>query len=191
LEFFSKKAALVNPKMVCVAMGEEVQIGSQHTMRPFITTHRVASNGYLIYAKEMQLKEQYRTLSGQEIGVRQAAGAELREMRLVPEIAYTGDTTFDCFLEPTNADILKAKILITEATYIDDRQSVQKAKDRGHMHLMEIAENAEMFRHVGALVLVHLSDRYNRKQVDYWIRTCLPVWLQNKTWVPTLAKDFE
>ena len=109
----------------------------------------------------------------------------------LPLFALIGDTTFDCFLEPQNADILRSRILITEATYIDDRQSPAKAHERGHTHLMDIAGNAELFRNVGALVLVHLSDRYNAGHVDYWIRRCLPPWLVNKTWVPTIAKDFE
>ncbi|OQV17196.1 putative Ribonuclease Z, chloroplastic [Hypsibius exemplaris] len=187
--FFSlEKPTIASPKILSVKVGEDFPVSPNRTMRPFRTTHRVPSNGYLIYKQEKSLLPQFQNLTGYEIGALVAAGTEVHEKHSVPEMAYTGDTTFDCFLDPANADILQARILITEATYIDDRQSPAKAKERGHTHLMDIAKNAELFRDVGALVLVHLSDRYNATQADHWMRRCLPPWLISKTWVPTIAR---
>ena len=54
--------------------------------------------------------------------------------KLRSDYFFTGDTTFEVFTSPPNADLLKVKTLITEATYIDDdtdklgRNSVEKAR---------------------------------------------------------------
>ncbi|KAF8642651.1 hypothetical protein HU200_067333 [Digitaria exilis] len=37
-----------------------------------------------------------------------------------PEIAFTGDRTSDFILDPDNADVLGAKILVVESTFLDD-----------------------------------------------------------------------
>jgi ribonuclease BN (tRNA processing enzyme) len=80
---------------------------------------------------------------------------------------YTGDTTFNGFLRANAAfqrtyasgSLLRARTLIIEATYLDGE--VCKAADRGHVHLLDIAEHAGLFEHVQALVLVHLSQKYS------------------------------
>lgn len=37
-------------------------------------------------------------------------------MILIPEVAFTGDTTSEFILDPRNSDALRAKVLITEVT---------------------------------------------------------------------------
>ncbi|KAL2938755.1 tRNase Z TRZ2 chloroplastic [Bienertia sinuspersici] len=49
-------------------------------------------------------------------------------MILSPEVAFAGDTTSDFLLEPRNADALRAKLLITEATFLDDGFSIEDAR---------------------------------------------------------------
>ena len=39
---------------------------------------------------------------------------QITDTILCPEVAFTGDTKSDVFLDPRNADALRAKILITE-----------------------------------------------------------------------------
>ena len=188
---YSNKPTVENPKITPVSLGTRTALSTKRTLVPFVTYHRVPSQGYLIYAKEQSLKPEYAHLNPRQAYEMNQQGFEVREWKEVPEIAYTGDTTFEAFQDKLNADVLNARILITEATYICDKQAPSKAKERGHCHLMDFAKNANLFQNVGALVLVHLSDRYNRTQADHWIRRSLPVSLQKKTWVPTLNKDME
>lgn len=180
---------MMNPKLVAVPVGQTVELRGNRTMTPFRTYHRVPSQGFLISCKERTLLQEFAHLSPPEIGEYVAAGYTVHETSQVPEIAYTGDTTIDAFLDPANADILRSKILITEATYICSQQSPSKAKERGHMHLRDIASNAELFRETGALILVHMSDRYSCAQAAQWVQRSLPAWLLQKTWVPTLMKE--
>ncbi len=54
---------------------------------------------------------------------------------------FSGDTTFEVFLSPPTPDLLKVKVIITEATYIEEKANkdyVQQARERGHTHLSEI-----------------------------------------------------
>ncbi|XP_055347146.1 uncharacterized protein LOC129594472 [Paramacrobiotus metropolitanus] len=190
-EGYINKPLSPSRKSVASPVGQDIPLSHGRVARPFRTYHRVASQGYLIYAHTRTRITEYMHLSGPEIGEYMAQGIQVWENKHLPEIAYTGDTTFDTFLDPDNADLLRSSILITEATYIDDRQPAEKARQRGHIHLQDIAKNAELFRHIGALVLVHLSDRYTSGQAQHWVRRLLPQWLLNKTWVPMLMKDME
>ncbi|WJX34693.1 ribonuclease Z [Trifolium repens] len=56
---------------------------------------------------------------------------------LSPEVAFSGDTTSDFMLDPLNADALRAKVLITEAIFLDDSTSIEHARQHGHTHISE------------------------------------------------------
>ena len=96
------------------------------------------------------------------------------------------------FLDPPNPDLLKVKLLITEATYIDldpQKDTVAMAKDRGHIHLQDIVQNAEIFRDVGALCLVHFSDKYSPSFIHSTLQESLPSDLKCKVFYSTIAKE--
>ncbi|WJX40877.1 mitochondrial 3'-tRNA processing endonuclease Trz2 [Trifolium repens] len=63
-------------------------------------------------------------------------------------------------LDPLNADALRAKVLITEATFLDDSTSIEHARQHGHAHISELIENAQWIRNK-AVLLTHFSSRYN------------------------------
>lgn len=49
---------------------------------------------------------------------------------VAPEVAFTGDTTSDFITDTANAEVLKAKLLIMECTFLDDEMSVEGARVR-------------------------------------------------------------
>jgi ribonuclease Z len=63
-----------------------------------------------------------------------------------PEVAFTGDTTIGFINIPENNRILKAKLLITECTFLDSAVDQAGAKERGHMHIRDIAAHADKFQ---------------------------------------------
>ncbi len=111
--------------------------------------------------------------------------------------SITGDTTFDVFTAPADSDLLKVKLLITEATYIDLENkggvsTVQKARDRGHCHLQEFVDHADLFRHVRNLVLLHFSDKYSSRYVKKQLTELVPDKLRAKIHAGlSLKKKFE
>lgn len=98
-------------------------------------------------------------------------------------------------MNPPHPDLLRVKLLITEATYIDDevdrhgQHSVEKARDRGHSHLHEFVQNAHIFDKVENILLVHFSDKYSSNYVRRTVYKSLPNVLKNKVHVGTIMKD--
>ncbi|POM80236.1 Nuclear ribonuclease Z [Phytophthora palmivora] len=164
---------------------DEVHVSPKYMIRAVPTKHRVPSLGYILYEKKNRLKPEYRQLPGQELAALKRAGQEITSAELIPEIAYTGDTTIEVFTvaadDERTKDLLQVKVLITEATYADSKMTVHDAIARGHMHLDQLAAHERLFQQVGTLVLVHFSARYSAEEVAESVRTRLPPLLQQKT----------
>jgi len=91
-----------------------------------------------------------------------------------PEIAFTGDTTSDFILDPDNADVLAAKILVVESTFLDDSIPVEHAREYGHTHLFEqIASQSDKLGNK-AILLIHFSARYTTEEIDAAINRLPP-----------------
>lgn len=103
-------------------------------------------------------------LKGKQIEKLKKSGVEITDTILSPEVAFTGDTTTDFMLDPRNADALRAKILITEATFLDEAVSIEHARQHGHTHIFEIIENAQWIRNK-AILLTHFSSRYHIEDI--------------------------
>lgn len=58
----------------------------------------------------------------------------------------SGDTRFTIFTEPAHRDILRVRLLISEATYLEDSLRIKKnAEKYGHICIREYAHNASLF----------------------------------------------
>ncbi|KAK4279172.1 hypothetical protein QN277_016920 [Acacia crassicarpa] len=151
-------------ELVALDVGETFELRNNLVVRPFRTQHVIPSQGYVIYSVRKKLKKQYIHLKGSQIEKLKKSGVEITDTILSPEVAFTGDTTADFMLDPRNADALRAKILITEATLLDDSFSVEHARQHGHTHLSEIIGNAQWI-HNKAVLLTHFSSRYNVEDI--------------------------
>jgi hypothetical protein len=175
---------------------------------PFATRHRIASLGYCVVHRKQTVRrvhtldEEGWPLAKAALGqrVRQlkegsATADEIFETEEHVELAYTGDTTA-AWLEAAAAGgaggaeaeatasarrALRAKVLVTEATFLCDGVSPEQAAERGHTHIDQIAARAAMFEGVGQLVLTHFSRRYTERQIHEALRTRLPPELLGKT----------
>lgn len=82
-----------------------------------------------------------------------------------------------------------------EATYIEPgedqqgRSQVAKSRERGHIHLCELIEHAHLFKDVGAILLIHFSDKYSTGQIKDTVKNLLPECLKEKVYLATLAKE--
>ncbi|KAF3331066.1 ribonuclease Z [Carex littledalei] len=154
----------LNVDLIALDVGETYEIRNDLVARPFKTHHVIPSQGYVIYSLRKKLKKKYAHLSGSQIKKLKNSGVEITDMILVPEVAFTGDTTSDFILDPRNSDALRAKVLITEATFLDEEIDVEHAKKHGHMHISEIMEHAKWFRNE-AILLTHFSSRYTVEDI--------------------------
>ncbi|KAL7055410.1 hypothetical protein AAHC03_022775 [Spirometra sp. Aus1] len=153
------------PLLIPVEPGSTVQINNRWSVQSFATDHAVPSQGYILYNTDDDLK------------------------RTVPVVAFTGDTRFSIFDQPAHPDLLKVRLLVTEATYLDrPDKHMSNAQLHGHIHLLQYAQNADLFHAVEALYLIHFSDRYSVRQIMDLVNMTLPGALLKKTYLCLAAK---
>lgn len=172
-------------RLVELAPGEEFALGKQRFARPFRTFHRVSSQGYVLFERRQKLRPPFARLAGSEIARRRAAGAEaeLFETLEVPELAFSGDTLIEAVeREPA---VRRARVLVLECTFVDERVSVAETRAMGHVHLDEIAARAALFENE-ALLLTHFSERYTEAEILAALDAKLPPALRAKV-TPLLA----
>ncbi|KAL4555450.1 hypothetical protein LXL04_038069 [Taraxacum kok-saghyz] len=154
----------LNLDLVALDVGETYELRNDLVVRPFKTHHVIPSQGYVIYSVRKKLKKQYTHLKGREIEKKKKSGVEITDIILSPEIAFTGDTSSKFLLDPRSSDALRAKVLITEATFLDDKCDIGYARAHGHMHIDEITEHAKWIRNKTVL-LTHFSSRYHIEEI--------------------------
>ncbi|CAL4889191.1 unnamed protein product [Urochloa decumbens] len=167
-------------KLVPLEVGEEYELGKDLRVRPFRTYHAVPSQGYVIYKVKQKLKDEYAGLPGKELSSLRKAGVEITNTVSTPEVAFTGDTMSDFILDPDNEDVLKAKILVVESTYIDNSKSTEDAREKGHTHLSEIASLSDKLENK-AILLNHFSNRYTAEDIDAAINR-LPIHFRSRVY---------
>lgn len=157
------------------------ELNQQHTIAPFPTVHPVPSQGYLIYGRKQKLKPEYQGLPGTQIRDLRQSGVEIAETILTPEVAFTGDTSID-FLDRIGRghDVLRAKLLIIECTFLDEHPDPQDAASMGHMHVRNLIDRADWFEDVEQILLIHFSPRYKQGEILEKLDAQLPERLRSK-----------
>nr|CAD22099.1 RNase Z [Arabidopsis thaliana] len=154
----------LNVELIPLAVGETYELRNDIVVRPFATHHVIPSQGYVIYSVRKKLQKQYAHLKGRQIERIKKSGVEITYAILSPEIAFTGNTTSEYMLNPRNANALRAKVLISEATFLDESFSTEHAQALGHTHISQIIENAKWIRSKTVL-LTHFSSRYHVEEI--------------------------
>ena len=135
----------------------KVKVKDKYWIRSVLLNHSIDNYGYVIFEEKKKLKEEYRGLSGKELGALRKAGTIITESINVPMIAYTGDTRLDAVV--ADDSFMNASILIMECSFIDDNVSITEARKRGHTHLDEIIANRDKFANK-CIILFHFSASY-------------------------------
>lgn len=160
-----------NYKFTPVCADDEIEVNNHHFIKVFPTVHRVESFGYTLFETKWKLKPEYAHLHKDEIIALRKQGVVVNELRRAPIVTFTGDTQIE-FLN-TRPWIKKSKILILEATYLDDKRSVEKAREWGHTHFDEIIPHLDAIESE-RIVLIHASSRYSEAEAQRLIREKVP-----------------
>ena len=145
-------------KFVSTVEGEKTPLKGNTFFRTFPTIHRVPSNGYCVFRETKKLRADLQGCDRQEILDRKSRGEDVEDHFEEPLIAFTGDTKIE-FLDGPEF-VRRAKILVMEVTYIDDKKSVESAREWGHIHFDELLPRLEQLENE-KVVLIHLSARYS------------------------------
>lgn len=162
-----------------VDLTERYPITGDYYFQGLNSYHRIPSIGYVILEKKVKLKKEFTSLPGHQIARMKKQRNDMFYESWVPLVVFSGDTRFEFIRD--HEVIQKAKIVFMECTYIDDKRPVERAREWGHTHLYEIAKNAELFREVERLYLIHFSPRYRPEAIVEAIDRVLPSWLAAKT----------
>jgi len=152
--------------------GDEVRVRKDLVAQVFPTQHRVPSQGYHLFSERRKLREELIGLGPDELRERREAGEEVAWVQRVSELAFCGDTRFE--VVEREEHLRSAARLMLECTFLDERVTVEQAREMGHVHLDEVVEGAALLEGVGALLLTHLSARYRPGEAEAIVRAKLP-----------------
>ena len=142
--------------------GDEIELRGDLLVRAVRTFHPVPSLAYVIVRRVSKLRAEFRGLPGPEIAARRLAGEAMTEHEDRLELAYATDTLVSVLDHAP--ELLKARVLIMECTFLDERKTIEAARAGCHIHLDEVIERADRFlnEHV---VLMHLSQLYRPGEI--------------------------
>lgn len=170
-------------QVVATSTGEEYALGKDWFARPFHSPHRVPCHGFALVRKLTRLRPDLAGVASSEIARLKREGQEVSVASETLEVVYTGDTLIDV-VEQQEA-VRKARLLIMEVTFIGGEVDVAGARARGHVHLDEVAERADLFENE-AILFTHFSQRYSADQIVKALDEKLPAKLRERV-TPLLA----
>lgn len=148
----------------------EVEVKNNIYLRAFATKHTVPSLGYVLIERRSKLRPDLVGLPQEKLIELKSRGEEITITLEVPLVCYTGDTMWgEHFDRP---DVLNAKILITECTFVEPGD-LKRAAVGQHLHLNDIANLLPKTK-AEAVILTHLSRRSHLGQVKKQIDAVLP-----------------
>lgn len=164
--------------MLAIGPGEEHELPNRLIVRPFRSYHRVPCQGYSIWSRRKKLKPEHSGKGDVEIReLRERAGDEAFDTLEVPEFAFTGDSLIE--VVDRTETVRKARVLVMEVTFLDDLVSVAQCREKGHIHLDEVIERADLFENE-ALLLTHFSSRYSAQRIVELLDQRLPPSLRER-----------
>jgi ribonuclease Z len=164
-------------RLVPMRPGDRFPLGGGCELRAFSTQHSVPSLGYAVFSCKQKLKAEYAGLEGERLRDLRRAGEPITEAISTCDVAFTGDTRIDALDE--QPWLYEARLLILEATFLDDRVGVAECRAKGHVHLFEVFERAERFQNQ-AILLVHFSARYAHAETRAILEEGLPPSLRGR-----------
>ena len=171
-------------EIVPLAPGKELLLRRDLVVRPFKTVHRVPSQGYLFERVAKRLRAEHRGRTEEEIVALRRDGVRVDEETREATLAVTGDTTIAGLTG--NPEVLRARRLVVEATFLDDRVSPERAERLGHVHIDHLAAIADDLE-CRALLVQHVSPRHSGDGARRLVRERLPASLVERTQVMVSA----
>lgn len=161
-----------------LAPGDVYWLRKDLAVRAIKTFHPVPSLGYLVVRRIDKLRPEFLGLPGPEIARRRAAGEDLFTSTERRELAYLTDTLVQVL--DHSPEVLDARVVILEATFLDERKPLAAARAGCHIHLDELLARADALT-MPNLVLMHVSQLYHPDEVVPILDARLPPGLRART----------
>lgn len=151
--------------------GDEIALHRDLRVRAVRTFHPVPSLGYVVVRRISKLRPDLQGLTGPQIAARRRGGEDVAEHEDRLELAYATDTLASVLDHAP--ELLAARTLIMECTFLDERKTLDAARAGCHIHLDEIIERADRFAN-DRIVLMHFSQLYRPDEVTGILDARLP-----------------
>jgi ribonuclease Z len=149
-------------EIVPVTPGERYPIRKDLALVPFKTRHVVPSVGYTVEREVEKLRPELAGLDRAEIVRRRQAGEAITARVTDPLLSFTGDTLPEALDD--DASWAAARVVVHEATFLDEAKPYEACRAGGHTHLRDLMERAHLFTgpHV---VLSHFSQVHRWRDI--------------------------
>ncbi len=162
----------LNHKLVPMGPGEEYELSQRLRARAFRSFHSAPCQGYALTSVNKKLKPEFAQLENDQIRkLRVDDAVEVSEEVCKTEVVFVGDTKIE--VVQAEQAVRTARLLILEVTFLDDRVSVEQAREMGHIHLDEVIEHADLFENE-AILFTHFSARYRAGEIPGILDERLP-----------------
>jgi ribonuclease Z len=164
-------------EFVPMRAGDSHPLGDDRELRAFASVHRVPALGYGVFSCKHKLAPEYHGRAGTDLRDLRRAGVDITRPVWNCDVAFTGDTSIDLLdREPW---LLRARLLVIECTFLDDRVDAAACRAKGHVHLDDIIARADSFEN-RAVLLTHFSARYSLTEIRAILRDRLPNHLRSR-----------
>ena len=127
--------------------------------------------GYTLFQVKKNLKPEFQGLSREELITLKSRGMAVDQLHEIPLMSFSGDTKIEFLWE--YEWISESQFLFIETTYIDQRKSVEQAREWGHIHLDEVLEALPRIK-AEKIVLMHISSRYSDPEAQKIFASRIP-----------------
>lgn len=134
--------------------------GKKLTIEVIKCYHSVPCVGYGFIEKRSKLKEEYKNLSGKEIGELRKKGENIQYEQEYPFFVFLGDTSKEILKDER---IKKFKTIMIECTFLYD-DDLEQADKTFHMH-WNYLEDYIRENEKNIFILYHFSQRYKKKEL--------------------------
>ena len=157
--------------------GDELALRGDLRVRAVRTFHPVPSLAYVIMRRISKLRPELSGLTGPQIAARRRGGEIVTDHEDRLELAYATDTLISVFDHAP--ELLQARTLVMECTFLDERKSLEAARAGCHIHLDEVIERAAQFAN-DHIVMMHFSQIYRPDEITGILDARLPPELRKK-----------
>ena len=158
-------------ELVGIAAGDEIEVSRELIVTVGEAIHTVPAYSFIVWERRRKLKPEYHGLPGDKIRDLRLSGVEVTHEYRFPIVGYLGDSQIAGL--DRNPDLLRAKILIMEMTFVAPGHRKEIIRKHGHIHLDDVAERRHDFQNE-KIIAAHFSTRYHSRQIRHWVRQKLP-----------------
>lgn len=164
-------------ELIGMSPGDRIELHGSNYLTCFRTDHTIISLGFIVWNERHKLKEEFLRLAGPQLETLRKSGVDITDNISVPLVAYTGDTRISALKQV--ADARRAKILITETTFLRSEKDQTLAASYGHTHMQELADLEHLLTNE-VVILGHFSSMYSPSEIKEMAEKILSADLQKK-----------